>query len=135
MTKETKWQKVKKLAESGDIEAIKQFEDMKLDSSQCRNRSYHNSIRVNNGKSYDGRAYNLKRKEIPEVKAREKLLAKQWYAKNKPYKLKYDQQRRKGLYFNKNLWEKWVAEGCLEDSIYLKIDKRDMEIQRREYDK
>lgn len=135
MSEGTKWQKVKKLAESGDIEAIKEFKEMKLDSSQCRNRSYHNSIRVNNGKSYDGRTYNLQRKEIPDVKAREKLLAKKWYQNNKAYKNKYDQLRRKGLYFNKNLWEKWCAEGCLPDSIYLKIDRRDMKIQRRVYDK
>ena len=135
MTKETKWQRVKKLAEAGDIEAIKQFDEMRMDSREGRKRSYHNSIRLNNGESYDGRKWNLDYKSVPENKERGKELAKKWYQKNKPYKLKYDQQRRKGLYFNKNLWEKWVSEGCLPDSIYLNINKNDMKIQRRKYDK
>ena len=126
MSEDSKWQTAKKLAESGDIEAIKQFEEMKLDSREGRKRSYHNSIRVNNGKSYDGRKWNLDYKAVPENKERGKALARKWYQDNKAYKQKYDFLRRRGFYFNKNLWEKWVAEGCLPDSIYLKIDKRDM---------
>ena len=113
---------------------FKEFEEIKKEGRIARNRSYHNSIRVNNGKSYDGRKWNLDYKAVPENKARGKELAKQWYQDNKAYKKKYDELRRKGIYFNKSLWEKWVAEGCLPDSIYIKIDKRDMKEQRRNYE-
>jgi len=134
MTEEnkTEWEKIKELAET-DEQAKKQYEEMKKDSAARRNKSYHDSIKRNG--VYAGRAYNLSRKEIPEIKERNKLLSAAWYQENKAYRKMYDLVKGKnGFYFNLRIYKKWVSEGSDPDSFLLCLNPSGLEVQRREYD-
>ena len=72
-------------------------------------------------------------KAVPENKSRGAALGRKWYVENKLYKSKYDEVKRNGYYFNKNIWEKWVSEGSDESSYLLKLNPNGLKIQRREY--